>query len=311
MLKEQIRQIIRSNPEYAAITPVIEKEILHHDIMDVLIKQGALQTLTFIGGTSLRMCYNSARLSEDLDFNGGHDFKPSDFDGLEFEIQKYIRNKYETEVWVSKPAEDKQGNMSSWKISIVKKANRPGLPHQKMHIGVCATPSFDVEKRPLINHYNIVVPTEGILIPVQSLTETLADKFIALAYRARRIKPRDIWDIVWIKQRGVELSKDLVDKKLAARNKQKEDFIEALNIQLTKLMQDDEVREDFNQEMSRFIPNQIKERTIDNSEYWAYVQNEVSAMSSVLIKGGSPEKKFDMGITTPSFHPTTNEGSHR
>ena len=101
MLKEQMRQIIQSNPEYAAITPVIEKEILHHDIMDALIKQGALQTLTFIGGTSLRMCYNSARLSEDLDFNGGHDFKPSNFDGLEFEIQTYIQNKYETEVWVN------------------------------------------------------------------------------------------------------------------------------------------------------------------------------------------------------------------
>ena len=294
MLKEQLRQIVQSNPEYAAITPVIEKEILHHDIMDVLIKQGALQTLTFIGGTSLRACYNSARLSEDLDFNGGHNFQPSSFDGLEFEIQKYIQNKYETEVWVNKPTEDKQGNTSSWKISIVKEANRPDLPRQKMHIDVCAIPSFDVEKRPLINHYDIVVPTEGILIPVQSLKETLADKFIALAYRARRIKPRDLWDIVWIKQRGVELSTDLVYQKLTARNKKKEDFIEALNIQLTKLMQDDEVRDDFNMEMSRFIPNQIKERTIDNPEYWAYVQNEVSDLSSALVNDG-PENKFDMG----------------
>ncbi|WP_300583326.1 nucleotidyl transferase AbiEii/AbiGii toxin family protein, partial [uncultured Pseudoalteromonas sp.] len=87
MLKQQIRQIVQSNPDYAAVTPVIEKEILHHDIMDVLIKQGVMQRLTFIGGTSLRMCYNSSRLSEDLDFNGGHDFKPSEFEGLESEIQ--------------------------------------------------------------------------------------------------------------------------------------------------------------------------------------------------------------------------------
>ena len=295
MLKEQIRQIVQANPDYAAVTPVIEKEILHHDIMDVLVKQGALQTLTFIGGTSLRMCYNSARLSEDLDFNGGHDFKPSDFDGLEFEIQKYIQNKYETEVWVNKPTEDKQGDTSSWKISIVKEANRPDLPRQKMHIDVCAIPSFDVEKRPLLNHYNIVVPTEGMLIPVQSLKEAQVDKLIALAYRARRIKPRDIWDIVWIKQRGIELSKDLIDKKLAARNKRKEGFIEALNIQLTKLIQDDEVREDFNMEMSRFIPQQIKERTIDNPEYWAYVQAEVSAVASVLISDAAPKNRFDMG----------------
>ncbi|RYZ98226.1 MAG: nucleotidyl transferase AbiEii/AbiGii toxin family protein, partial [Moraxellaceae bacterium] len=223
MLKQQLHQIIQANPDYAAITPVIEKEILHHDIMDVLIKQGVLQRLTFIGGTSLRMCYNSARLSEDLDFNGGYDFTPAQFNGLESEIQKYIQNKYETEVLVSKPSDEKQGNTVSWKISIVKEANRPDLPRQKMHIDVCAIPSFDIEKRALLNHYTIVVPTEGILVPVQSLQETLADKLIALAYRAKRIKPRDIWDIVWIKQRGVSLSKTLVEQKLIARKKQAEE----------------------------------------------------------------------------------------
>lgn len=296
MLKEQIRQIVAANPDYAAVTPVIEKEILHHDIMDVMIRQGAMQTLTFIGGTSLRMCYNSARLSEDLNFNGGHDFKPAHFDGLELEIQEYIQNKYETEVWVSKPTEDKQGDTSSWKISIAKEANRPDLPRQKMHIDVCAIPSFDVEKRALLNHYNTVVSTEGILIPVQSLNEALVDKLIALAYRARSIKPRDVWDIVWIKQRGIELSIALVDDKLAARGKQKGDFIEAFNIQLKRLMQDDEVREDFHQEMSRFIPRQIKERTIDNPDYWAYVQSEVSAVSKVMLVGDMPKNKFDMGL---------------
>jgi predicted nucleotidyltransferase component of viral defense system len=199
MLKEQIRHIVESNPEYAAITPVIEKEILHHDIIDVMVKQGAI-------------------------------------------------------------------------------------------------PSFDVEKRPLLNHYNIVVPTEGLLIPVQSLQETFADKLIALAYRARRIKPRDIWDIVWIKQRGINLSLDLVDRKLAARGKLKKDFTEALQIQLEKLMQDDEVRNDFSMEMSRFIPQQIRERTIDNSEYWAYVQAEVRAVSRLLLYDEASKNLFDMSF---------------
>ena len=295
MLKQQIRQIVQSNPDYAAVTPVIEKEILHHDIMDVLIKQGVMQRLTFIGGTSLRMCYNSSRLSEDLDFNGGHDFKPSEFEGLESEIQTYIQNKYETEVWVNKPSGEQQGDTVSWKISIVKEPNRPDLPRQKMHIDVCAIPSFDIEKRPLINHYDIVVPTEGILVPVQSLQETLADKLIALAYRARRIKPRDIWDIVWIKQRGIDLSKTLVEKKLNARHKQTDDFRQALSTALAKLMSEEEVHNDFNMEMSRFIPKQIKERTLGNPEYWQYVQGEVNAIASELLHDGTPKNSFDMG----------------
>jgi predicted nucleotidyltransferase component of viral defense system len=296
MLKEYLRQIVDMDPEYAAVTPVIEKEILHHDIMAVMVKCGVMQSLTFIGGTSLRLCHNSTRLSEDLDFNGGHNFKPSDFDGLDIEIQKYIQNKYETEVWVNKPNEEKQGDTSSWKISIEKEANRPDLPRQKMHIDVCAIPSFDIEKRALINHYNIVVPTEGLLIPVQSLQETLADKFIALAYRARRIKPRDVWDIVWIKQRGVGVSQELLNKKLEARKKTKADFTAALGFQVDKLLQDDEVRKDFNMEMSRFVPNQIKQRTLDNPDYWAYVQSEVNSMSMPLLTEDKSANKFDMGF---------------
>jgi predicted nucleotidyltransferase component of viral defense system len=275
---------------------VIEKEILHHDIIDVMIRQCVMHRLTFIGGTSLRMCYNSARLSEDLDFNGGHDFKPSDFDGLEYEIQQYLENKYETQVWVNKPNENKQGNTCSWTISIIKQANRPDLPHQKMHIDVCAIPSFDKQKKPLLNHYNIVVPTEGILIPVQSLHEILADKMIALAFRARRMKPRDIWDIVWIKQRGIELLPALVDNKLVARAKQKEEFIDALKIQLEKLLHDDKVRIDFNSEMSRFIPQQIKQRTIDNPDYWTYVQSELSTITHSLINQSMKKNNFDMGF---------------
>lgn len=296
MLHEYLRQVVASNPDYAAITPVVEKEILHHDIIAVMVKEGLMHTLTFIGGTSLRMCYNSARLSEDLDFNGGHNFKPSDFDGLEIELQEHLQNKYETEVWVNKPLSGKQGDTSSWKISIEKEANRPDLPRQKMHIDVCSIPSFDTEKRALINHYNIVVPTEGLLIPVQSLQETLADKFIALAYRARRIKPRDLWDIVWIKQRGVNVSQELINKKLAARGKERPDFIEALDVQIKKLLKDSEVREDFNREMSRFVPSAIKTRTLDSPEYWGYLQTEIKEMAAEIFGTNSPKSKFDMGL---------------
>lgn len=295
MLQAAIKQIVSAQPEYAAITPVIEKEILHHDIIDILIKEGAMQSLTFIGGTSLRLCYNSARLSEDLDFNGGHDFKPADLNGLETQIQHYLQNKYEIDVSVSKPSEAKQGNTTSWKISLETEPNRPDLPRQKMHIDICAIPSFDIEKRPLINHYNVVVPTEGLLIPVQSLQETLADKMIALAYRARRIKPRDVWDLVWIKQRGVVLSAGLLDKKLTARGKGKPEFMAALDVQLGKLMQDDQVRQDFNHEMSRFIPQKIKERTLDNPDYWPYVQTEVKDLVEALRTQGQLTPRFDMG----------------
>lgn len=298
MLSRYINQILNQNSEYVGIVPVIEKEILHHDIMHVLVEQGALQQLTFIGGTSLRLCYNSSRLSEDLDFNGGHDFKPSDFNGLEYDIQHYLSKKYEVEVFVNKPNQEKQGNTSSWKISIERESNRPDIPRQKMHIDVCAIPSFDIKKRPLINHYGIDVSTEGYLIPTQSLEEILADKFIALAYRSRRIKPRDLWDIVWIKQQGVKVDTGLAFKKLGARGKQLDDFLEMLQTQLDRLNNVGEVKTDFNSEMSRFVPAKIKQRTIDNPDYWPYLQTEVTQLAQQLITQSSTSKSnpFDMSI---------------
>ena len=297
MLSHYINQILKQNPEYAGIIPVIEKEILHHDIMHVLVKQGALQKLTFIEGTSLRLCYNSSRLSEDLDFNGGHDFKPSDFNGLENDIQHYLSKKYEVEVWVNKPNQQKQGNTSSWKISIERESNRPDIPRQKMHIDVCAIPSFDVQKRPLINHYGIDAATEGYLIPTQSLEETLADKFIALAYRTRRIKPRDLWDIVWINQQGIKVNSGLAFNKLQAREKRRDDFIEMLQTQLTRLNNVDEVKTDFNSEMSRFLPTKIKQRTLDNPDYWVYLKDQVNQLAQILISTQTTTtNQFNMNI---------------
>jgi len=63
MLNEIVETALRNNPDMAALPDVVEKEILHHDILTVLQNRGAMQRLTFIGGTSLRLCYGSNRLA--------------------------------------------------------------------------------------------------------------------------------------------------------------------------------------------------------------------------------------------------------
>ena len=85
------------------------------------------------------------------------------------------------------------------------------------------------------------------------------------------------------------------NKKLAARRKQTADFHQTLAAQLGKLITEDEVRKDFNMEMSRFIPKNIKERTLDNPDYWAYVQNEVKDAVSSLLNDDTTKNPFDMG----------------
>ena len=74
-----------------------------------------------------------------------------------------------------------------------------------------------------------------------------------------------------------------------------DDFHRAISIQLRRLLNDDEVRNDFMMEMSRFIPRQIRERTLDNADYWSYVQSEVNATATQLFNSDEPKQPFDMG----------------
>jgi predicted nucleotidyltransferase component of viral defense system len=135
-----------------------------------------------------------------------------------------------------------------------------------------------------LNHYQLDVPTSGLLVPVQSLSEALVDKIIAFAYRARRIKPRDVWDLIWIQQRGIDLSRPLLENKLRARRLDRDDFKQCLTVQCEQLLHGEQVRLDFQSEMSRFIPRNIQERTIDTPEYWPHVQVTVRELIDQICR---------------------------
>ena len=69
---------------------ILEKELLHHEVLATLDEIGALNALVFKGGTCLRICHEGARFSEDLDFSGGSAFDPNILDGLETALQRRI-----------------------------------------------------------------------------------------------------------------------------------------------------------------------------------------------------------------------------
>jgi predicted nucleotidyltransferase component of viral defense system len=267
MLNKLVEGVLLRNEGLNGLADVVEKEILHHDILIVLQKAGILQNLTFIGGTALRVCYKSNRLSEDLDFTAGVDFKPSALTGMGDHLQKYLAKKYELNVAVHEPTLSNT-DTSTWKITIEKFPNRPDLPSQKMHIDICSLPSLEREFRPAIAHYNIQSPIAGLPIPVQSKAEILADKMVAFAFRARRIKPRDVWDIAWLKQGGVEQSAQLIRQKLEVRNKTINEYAELTTKHAAMLNNDLPTQKDFEQEMSRFLPRDIAANTLKNVNFW-------------------------------------------
>jgi predicted nucleotidyltransferase component of viral defense system len=65
LFDQLVDEALRSRADLSSLRPVVEKELLHHDILREMSGAGLLAGLTFIGGTCLRACYGSSRLSED------------------------------------------------------------------------------------------------------------------------------------------------------------------------------------------------------------------------------------------------------
>ena len=67
LFEQLVNEALRNQNGLGPLQAVVEKELLHHDILREMSRAGLLASLTFIGGTCLRACYGSSRLSEDLD----------------------------------------------------------------------------------------------------------------------------------------------------------------------------------------------------------------------------------------------------
>jgi predicted nucleotidyltransferase component of viral defense system len=164
--------------------------LLHHDILREMSAAGLLSRLTLIGGTCLRACYGSSRLSEDLDFTGGQDFRRETLSDLAKVLVDQLHAKYGLEVTVSEPRRE-SGNVDTWKLKLMTRPENRGLPAQKINIDICAIPSHDRRPMLLRNPYGVDMGTSGLIIQAQSREEILADKLLALALRPNRIKNRD------------------------------------------------------------------------------------------------------------------------
>jgi len=270
LFDQLVSQATKRQSGLSPLRSVVEKELLHHDILREMNKAGLLAKLTFIGGTCLRMCYNSNRLSEDLDFTGGHDFNKATLSALGQVLPDMFRTKYGLEAQVKEPTRE-TGNVDTWSLKIATQPEEKHLPIQQINLDVCTIPSHDQRPMMLRNHYGLDMGTSGLIIRAQSREEILADKVVALAFRPNRIKNRDLWDIGWLKQQNVELPMKLVPLKVADHQRTPEEFIRILSARLKPLPGDKAAHADFVGEMRRFLPASIVEDTVEKSDFWQYL----------------------------------------
>jgi predicted nucleotidyltransferase component of viral defense system len=283
-----VNEALRSRAELTSLRPVVEKELLHHDILREMGEAGLLTGLTFIGGTCLRACYGSSRLSEDLDFTGGSDFQRSDLAELARVLVDRLQTRYGLPVSVSEPVKT-GGQVSTWKLAIETRPGRKHLPAQRIHLDICSIPSHDPRPMMLRNLYGIDLGTSGLILQAQSREEILADKVIALAFRENRIKNRDLWDIAWLTQQGIELPVQLIPLKIGDHQREPAEFTALLKDRIAALKTQPELRDEFMKEMRRFLPAATVRDTIEKELYWAYLTQVVDDLArkamSVLKKG--------------------------
>lgn len=264
-----VTEALKNNPQWSPLRMVIEKELLHHDILKILSANDLLKNLVFIGGTCLRHCYAGVRLSEDLDFTGGADFSRSDLSAMGQILTTNLEEKYGLKVVVSEPVKDKK-NVDTWKIKIETRPESKHVPAQRIHIDICAIPSY--EKRPmmLLNPYGVDMGTSGLIIQVESREEIYTDKIIAFALRSNRIKYRDLWDIVWLHGQGIKPRLALIDDKLKDRHKTRHDFLELFS-ERKKLLKEPAIAAEFQAEMRRFLSVEQVDQMLKQENFWDFM----------------------------------------
>jgi predicted nucleotidyltransferase component of viral defense system len=282
LFDELVDEALRSRGDLSSLRPVVEKELLHHDILREMSEAGLLAGLTFIGGTCLRACYGSPRLSEDLDFTGGSLFERGDLAELGSILTERLRTRYGLPVRVSEPVKT-GGNVSTWKLVIETRPGQRHLPAQRIHLDICAIPSHDPHPMMLRMLYGIDLGTSGLILQAQSREEILADKIIAVALRENRLKNRDLWDIAWLTQQGVELPAHLIPLKIRDHKREAADFITLLEERLATLNTQPEIRAAFMKEMRRFLPAAIVRDTLEQDSYWAYLTRVVTELGRSAV----------------------------
>jgi len=288
-----VSQALKAQGELAPLRVVVEKELLHHDILREMSAAGLLHSLTFIGGTCLRACYGSNRLSEDLNFTGGKDFKRETLAGLGNILVERLQVKYGLEVAVSEPVKE-TGNVDTWKLKVTTHPRRKSLPAQRIHIDICAVPSYDRKPMTLRNFYDVEMGTSGLIVQAQSREEIFADKMVAFVLRMNRIKNRDLWDIGWLKQQNVTLPLELVGRKIADHKRSVGDFVDLLDKRMKSLKEDPAIQKDFVHEMRRFLPPQVILRTVEKEEFWVYLVDLVHREGVQVVRHLVGEKESDV-----------------
>ena len=137
----------------------------------------------------------------------------------------------------------------------------------------------------------------GRILQAESREEIFADKLVAFALRANRVKFRDVWDLAWLHQQGVKPSIDLVPAKLQDHHCPQAQFLRVLDARRLALRSDAGMASGFRQEMRRFLPADLVSRTADQPPFWDALTaliDDLCVQTRLFLSGATPASGFPM-----------------
>ena len=211
----------------------------------------------------MRLCYQGNRYSEDLDFARGRDFDPAVMAPFGELLIREIGEAYGLKVDIREPKvgaldADSHVAVARWAARVTVPNPDPSVPQSQLKIEVASVPAYDVDLRPVsVNYPHLPAPFSLMLLPVESMTEILADKIVALGAR-QYFKVRDIWDIKFLLDKQVAQADALapVGQKLQDYGLSSEEFKGKLAERIAQLQQP-QTGDLFRKEMSRFVDASI------------------------------------------------------
>jgi len=282
----ELVELAMSSSGLARMRPVIQKELLHYDILYSLDSEGLLDQLTFQGGTLLRLCHGASRYSEDLDFVGGKNLNRQQLEPLKHCIEHYIGHRYDLNVGVSESSDlkyDRENDdlkIEKWQISVTTDPGKRHIPRQRIKIEIANIDACTREARAVRLHYGFLPEGYGdTLVLAEELEEVMADKLVSLVNTTGYVRNRDIWDLHWLKRKGVEIRIEWVLQKIC--DYRIDDYQQKLDRMLKRLPEIIEGKV-FRRELEHFIPVDITQRTLDKPKFKQYLISEISEMLEQL-----------------------------
>lgn len=270
------------------------KEILHYDILFAVANAGVGASLVFQGGTSLRLCHNGNRYSEDLDFVAGSANTMDQMEEFKSLLTSVIADRYGLEVRFKdpKPARFGEGGVTvqRWTAIVNVPQSNPSLPQaQKIKIEVCDVPSRDNTAMLITRNYAGLAPGyDHIWLRTSSLKEILADKILAAANR-HTLKPRDVWDLNWLYQKNVPVDLGMVADKL--RDYGESDIFDKNLETRIELLRSGAFLRPFVQEMNRFLNARGREVINAHPEYTQGLLTRVGDQLEMALRARKRNQK--------------------